>query len=447
LNLHGRPFFSILPTADYFVHYFLKYILICTLGFKRLCKSTNGEKEGSIMAHNRVLPLAIASCLFSLALVFSSTALAQQAPKQKEVPPAFMRAPALVSPEIHTDNRVAFRLSAPKASEVTISGEWMEGFGAGEKLDKDDDGVWSITVGPLAPEFYGYSFNVDGVKVLDPSNANHKRDGRRVDCILLVPGKESALYEVKEVPHGTLAKVWYESPTLNLTRRLYVYTPPGYESSSTKYPVFYLLHGGGGDEDAWSTLGRTCQILDNLISQGAALPMIVVMPNGNAYQAGTPGEIPAPAGRSSLSRADRAKFSGLFEKSLVSDIIPFIEKVYRVRADKDHRAIAGLSMGGGHTFRITSDNPEMFGYIGAFSAGVRNVDDKVESQLKSLKAGNKLYWVACGVDDRLAYAGSQNLAALLKKLGFKHTFRESTGGHTWANWRIYLSEIAPLLFK
>jgi len=380
-------------------------------------------------------------------MVLSLPALAQQAPKEKPAPPAFMRAPALVSPEIHPDNKVTFRLSAPKAGEVSVSGEWMEGFGASEKMNKDEEGIWSLTVGPLAPEFYGYTFNVDGVTVLDPANANHKRDGQRVNCILLVPGKESALYEVKDVPHGTLSKVWYKSPTLNLTRRMYVYTPPGYEGGTDKYPVFYLLHGGGGDEDAWSTLGRTPQILDNLIAEGKALPMIVVMPNGNAYQAGTPGEIPAPAGLSSMSREERMKFSGMFEKSLVADIVPFIEKNYRVRKGKDNRAIAGLSMGGGHTFRTTIDNPKMFGYIGVFSAGARNVDEQTENQLKKLKAGNKLYWVACGVDDSLAYAGSQNLVAVLEKLGIKHTFRESTGGHTWANWRIYLSEIAPLLFK
>jgi enterochelin esterase-like enzyme len=425
----------------------IKYILTCTIEFKHLCKSTNGEMEAASMGHNRVLSRGIAFCLCALAPVFFSIVLAQQAPKQKQMPAGFARPPALVSPEIHADNRVTFRLSAPKASEVTLSGEWMEGFGASEKMDRNDEGVWSITVGPLTPEFYGYSFDVDGVKVLDPGNAVHKRDGQRVDCILLVPGKESTLYEVKDIPHGTLAKVWYESPTLDLTRRMYVYTPPGYESGSGKYPVFYLLHGGGGDEDAWSTLGRTSQILDNLISQGKALPMIVVMPNGNAYQAGTPGEIPAPAGQSGMSRDDRAKFSGMFEKSLVADIVPFIEKNYRVHAGKDYRAIAGLSMGGGHTFRITLDNPEMFGYIGIFSAGARDVDEKVEQQLETLKAGNRLYWVACGVDDRLTYTSSQALVASLDKLRFNHTFRESSGGHTWANWRIYLSEIAPLLFK
>jgi enterochelin esterase family protein len=403
--------------------------------------------EGLAMSHKRIQSIGIAVCLCALALILNSLALAQQAPKKKQAAPAFMRAPALVSPEIHEDKKVTFRLSAPDAQEVTLSGEWMEGFGASERMVRNDEGVWSLTVGPLAPEFYGYSFSVDGVKALDPGNANHKRDGQRVDCILLVPGRESELYEVRDVPHGTLAKVWYKSPTLDLTRRMYVYTPPGYESSRDKYPVFYLLHGGGGDEDAWSTLGRTCQILDNLIARGKALPMIVVMPNGNAYQAGTPGEIPAPSGRSSMSREERAKFSGMFEKSLVADIVPFMENNYRVQAGKDHRAIAGLSMGGGHTFRITNDNPGMFGYVGVFSAGARNVDQKVENQLKSLKDGNRLYWIACGVDDRLAIEGSRNLVAVLEKLSFKHTFRESSGGHTWANWRIYLSEIAPLLFK
>jgi hypothetical protein len=223
------------------------------------------------MRYTRILVLRIGLGLCLFVLILSSPLAAQEAPKQKPKLPQYMGAPALVSPEIHADNKVTFRLSAPKANEVTISGEWMEGFGASEKMAKDDEGVWSITVGPLKPEFYGYSFSVDGVKVLDPSNANHKRDGRRVDCILLVPGKESALYEVKSVPHGTLAKVWYESPTLHLARRMYVYTPPGYENGSDKYPVFYLLHGGGGDEDAWSTLGRTCQILDNLISKRQCL--------------------------------------------------------------------------------------------------------------------------------------------------------------------------------
>ncbi|MCJ7812828.1 alpha/beta hydrolase-fold protein, partial [bacterium] len=347
--------------------------------------------------------------------------------------PAPMTRPApLVSPEIHPDNTVTFRISASKSDTVIVNGDW-EG-GRGIEMTQDTTGRWSVTVGPLVPEFYGYTFNVDGVQVLDPANPLIKRDGTRNASQLLISGEGADLYAVKDVPHGTLSKVWYPSPTLNLTRRMYVYIPSGYETSTIRYPVLYLLHGAGGDEDAWSMLGRTCQILDNLIAQGKAKPMIVVMPNGNANQAGTPGEIPAAA-QTSQEPADRTRLSGMFEKSLVADIVPFVEQNYRVEKNKDHRAVAGLSMGGGHTIRITLDNPGMFSYIGVFSGLVRNVE---EDQIKNLKAENpKLYWVGCGKDDFL-YADSQTLVGLLQKYQFKYIYRESTGGHTWANWRIYL---------
>jgi enterochelin esterase family protein len=302
----------------------------------------------------------------------------------------------------------------------------------------------------LPPEFYGYTFLVDGVNILDPSNPQIKRDGVRNASVLLVPGKESDLYTVKNIPHGTLSKVWYESPTLSLTRRMYIYTPPGYENSKSKYPVLYLLHGGGGDEDAWTTLGRAPVILDNLIAQGKAKPMIIVMTNGNASQAATQGDSPVlpvrevrlPAATGGLAA------TGRFEESLVKDVVPYIESHYHVLKDKNNRAIAGLSMGGGHTQRITLTNPDMFAYIGIFSAGTRNVTEELENQFKVLKTKNpKLYWVGCGVDDQLAYLGSRTLTDLLKKDGFNYVFRETPGGHTWANWRIYLSEMAPLLFR
>ncbi|MBN1974980.1 MAG: hypothetical protein JW787_15170 [Sedimentisphaerales bacterium] len=369
------------------------------------------------------------------------------------------RGPAVRSPELLSDNKVTFRLSAPKASEVAVAGDWGTGMGSREAMTRDEQDVWSVTIGPLNPEFYGYTFSVDGVQVLDPANAQIKRDGTRNASVLLVPGAASDLYAVKDVPHGTLAKVWYDSPALNLKRRMYVYTPPGYESSSEKYPVFYLLHGGGGDEDAWTTLGRAPQILDNLIAHGKAKPMIVVMTNGNANQAAAQGDAPVsssqtpggmgtpgatPAARGGMT----AMTAGGFENSLAKDVVPYIEKHYRVIADKDNRAVAGLSMGGGHTLRVTLDNPTMFGFIGVFSAGARNADDEMKKQFKVLKDANpKLYYVGCGVDDTLAYAGSQTLEGILKEYDFKYIFRESSGGHTWANWRIYLSELAPLLFK
>lgn len=365
--------------------------------------------------------------------------------------PNFQMGRRIISPEILPDNKVTFRIYAPHSIGVAINGEWMSSAGPGENLVRSDTGMWSVTLGPLQPEFYGYTFIVDGVTVLDPSNPQIKRDGVRNASVLLVPGKESDLYSVKNVPHGTLSKVWYESPTLNLTRRMYIYTPPGYESNTkTKYPVLYLLHGGGGDEDAWTTLGRAPVILDNLIAQGKAKPMIIVMTNGNANQAAAQGDspvLPVPEVRPPAATGGTTTM-GRFEESLVKDVVPYIESHYRVLKDKNNRAIAGLSMGGGHTQRVTLTNPDMFSYIGVFSAGTRSVTDELDNQFKVLKSKNpKLYWVGCGVNDPLAYQGSQTLTALLKKDGFNYIFRETPGGHTWANWRIFLSEMAPLLFK
>jgi len=318
---------------------------------------------------------------------------------------------------------------------------------------KNDTGLWSITVGPLSPELYSYTFLIDGVRVLDPGNPHVKRDGVRNESMLLIPGMESDLYMVNDVPHGSLTKLWYKSPSLKLDRRMYVYTPAGYESSTEKYPVFYLLHGGGGDEDAWTTLGRTCQIMDNLIAQGKAKPMIVVMPNGNPGQAAAPGEAPVTA----VSGAASAPFDmgrGLFEESLVKDIIPYIESHYRVLADKDNRALAGLSMGGMQTLNTTGKYPVMFSYIGVMSMGLPDLirmglenDPEQDAKFEAvLNSGYKLYWVACGKDDFL-YQSVIDLRAKLDQHNFNYTYRESSGGHTWANWRIYLSEFAPMLFK
>ncbi len=351
----------------------------------------------------------------------------------------------IVSPEILPGNMITFRLNAPQADTVVLRGEWLAGFTSVETLEKNDTGLWQVTVGPVAPEIYGYYFIVDGLQVLDPSNPLVRRDGARNASLVLVPGKESELYGSEQVPHGNLAKVWYESPTLGLTRRMYVYTPPGYDAGDREYPVLYLLHGGGGDEDAWTTMGRAPYILDNLIARGNTSPMLVVMPNGNAYQAAAPGDEPSGTGE---RPADFNSYRGMFEESLVNDIIPYIESNYRVLKGKDNRAIAGLSMGGGHTVTVTTGHPGLFSYIGVYSAGVRNPDESFPEQLKAIKDnGVKLYWVGCGVEDRLAYQGSQTLVEELEKQDMPYIFRESDGGHTWANWRLYLSEMAPLLFK
>ncbi len=358
----------------------------------------------------------------------------------------------VVSPELLPDNQVTFRLFAPNASSVTVRGDWMS-MGASGEMTKNDTGLWVLTLGPLSPEFYGYTFNVDGVTVLDPSNARIKRDGFRNASVLLVPGKESELYEVQDVPHGILAKVWYDSPTLNLKRRMYVYTPPGYENGTDSYPVLYLFHGAGGDEDAWTTLGRAPEILDNLIASGKAKPMIVVMTNGNPGQAAMPGAAPAMAAEEAPGMGGPGNMAaGRFEASLVNDVVPYIEDHYRVLTDKNNRAIAGLSMGGAQTQNITNDNPGMFGYIGVFSMGIMNFGGNVdtaqrEEKMTALKnSGVNLYWIGVGQDDFL-FESVQTLLATMDKIDFEHTYRESTGGHSWNNWRIYLSEFAPLLFK
>jgi enterochelin esterase family protein len=364
--------------------------------------------------------------------------------------PAFKMPVVIKSAEILPDNSVIFRLLSKDASNIAVSGDWMPGFGASVPMVKNDTNLWSLTVGPLKPELYSYTFLIDGVRVIDPNNPQVKRDGSRNESMFLIPGTESDLYTVKNVPHGTLTKVWYESPTLKLTRRMYVYTPAGYEDNQVKYPVFYLLHGGGGDEDAWTTLGRTCQIMDNLISQGKAKPMIVVMPNGNPGQAAAFTDAPVIP----MVSAPYDMGMGLFEESMVKDLIPYVESHYRVIADRENRALAGLSMGGMQTLTLTGNYPYMFGYIGVMSMGLVDVstmglkpDPDQDTKFEALKnSGFKLYWVGVGKDDFL-YKSVQSLRTSLDKHGLKYIYRESTGGHSWANWRIYLSEFAPQLFR
>ena len=393
------------------------------------------------------------SVLFLLVTLSTYSQETSKKPVNQPAPgPAFRMPFALKSAEILPDNSVTFRLLSKDASSVEVSGDWMPGFGTSVPMVKNDTNLWTLTVGPLKPELYSYTFLIDGIRVIDPNNPLVKRDGTRNESMLLIPGEESDLYMVKNIPHGTLSKVWYESPTLKLNRRMYVYTPAGYEDSQTRYPVFYLLHGGGGDEDAWTTLGRTCQIMDNLISQGKAKPMIVVMPNGNPGQA-------AAFTDAFVNPSVSAPYDmglGLFEESMVKDIIHYVESHYRVVADRDHRALAGLSMGGMQTLTLTGNYPYMFGYIGVMSMGLVDVttmglkpdpDPDQDIKLETLKnSGYILYWIGVGKDDFL-YKSVQSLRTALDKHGLKYTYRESTGGHSWANWRIYLSEFAPQLFR
>lgn len=372
--------------------------------------------------------------LFLLAFVTCNWMIAQEIGQQ--------RGPQFNSPVVEADNKVTFKVHSPNAQTITINGSWM-GYGQSVALTKGADSVWSVTIDPLEPGMYHYNFFIDGVSSIDPKNALALRDGVRYASMLLVAGDGSQLFEINDVAHGALSLVWYNSPTLNLNRRMYVYTPPGYENSTDKYPVLYLLHGGGGDEDAWTSLGRANYILDNLIAEGKAKPMIVVMTNGNAFQTSSLRTAPnAPE----ITRETFMKYAGLFERSLVNDVIPYVEKNYRVKAGKESRAIAGLSMGGMQTITASIEYPDKFGYIGVFSSGIFQPKPDDEAKFIALeKAGVNKYWVACGKED-FVMQSNKRLLEMLNKTGIKHEYFENAGGHTWANWRTYLSMFAPMLF-
>ena len=346
----------------------------------------------------------------------------------------------IVSPEI-ADGSVTFRLAADYATVVKLSGNWMEN-PSQDALDmKKENGVWSVTIPTPAPEIYTYNFIVDGVSVNDPANYLVQRDGTRYLNMLMVPGERTANYFEGD-KRGSVCYMWYDSSILGINRRLTVYLPYGYEAKTNakkKYPVLYLLHGAGGDEEAWTSMGRTAQILDNLIAQGKATPMIVVMPNGNPNQqaACTLGTT-----NTDINQRDPA-FANAYVRSLCEEIVPFIEKNFRVNAKPEYRAIAGLSMGGGHTITASTLYPAMFDYICPLSAAGSANDEQIAA-LK--KAGIKLYFLACGTSDFL-YEGAKTLDATLTKNGLDHIFYQSDGGHTWANWRLYLNTFAPLLFK
>ena len=379
---------------------------------------------------------------------------------------ALWGAAPVVSPEIHSDNTVTFRLKAPKAVSVQVTGDFLparpietprgiwEAPGIAD-LKEGKDGVWEFTTSePLKPELYSYSFIVDGLKMMDPSNVYLIRDVATVTNVFIIGGDRADLYEVNDVLHGTVRRMWYNSPTLKMDRRLTVYTPAGYETSGKRYPVFYLLHGAGGDEEAWINLGRTSQILDNLIAQGKAEPMIVVMTNGNAWQQAAPGESSKGFTVPSMSPAEAKNApEGGFELAF-PDVVKFVEKTFRVKKGRENRAIAGLSMGSFHSANISRYYPDMFGYVGLFS-GASSKNDKstcpvytnYEERLKvQFSKKPLLYYIACGKTD-FVYKSVTDYRKLLDDNGFKYEYYESDGGHIWRNWRIYLTEFAPKLFK
>jgi enterochelin esterase family protein len=367
---------------------------------------------------------------------------------------ALRGAPEIVSPEIHESGKVTIRVLAPDAREVKVSGDWMPANGpmpGSAAMTKDEKGVWSYTSEVLPPELYIYNVIVDGFRTTDPANPFMVRDVASVMNIFIVGGGQADMYRVRDVPHGSVTRRWYDSPGNSKKRRITIYTPPGYETSKEKYPVLYLLHGAGGDEEAWITLGRTAQIMDNLIAQGKAKPMIVVLPNGNVSQEAAPGE--ETRGFYKPQFMVPKTMDGTYEETF-KDIIRFVEGSYRVKADKANRAIAGLSMGGFHSLHISRLYPNTFDYVGLFSAAIMprqgvsastyaNIDETLKRQKDN---GYKLYWIAIGKTDFL-YQNNVEYRAKLDSLGMPYKYRESEGGHIWRNWRVYLTEFAPMLFR
>ena len=355
------------------------------------------------------------------------------------------------SPEVNKDNTVTFRLKAANATKVEVVGDFLSKDEKAE-MKKVNNDVWEYTTPKaLAPELYSYSFMMDGIKISDPSNVFMSRDVVTISNLFMIDGKESELYKVLNVTHGSLSKVWYHSEKLNADRRITVYTPAGYETNGQKYPVLYLLHGMGGDEDSWSTLGRASQILDNLIAQGKAKPMIVVMTNGNSDLQAAWGE--SPTGYVTPTIELPKTTDGSFEEAF-PEVVTFVDKAYRTIAKKESRAIAGLSMGGFHSMQISKEYPTLFNYIGLFSASARfkgrkdshiyeNCEAKIKTQFAQKPA---LYWIAIGKDDFL-YEENQKFRSFLDANGFQYTYVESEGGHIWRNWRNYLCQFLPLIFK
>ena len=435
---------------------------------------------------------AVSVCMAS---VFAAVAAAQPVAPQAGGRGAGRggRGPAVVSPEVKPDGQVVFRIAAPQATKVTLSagditilfspngpgplvGTTTPAVPAGSvipqggpEFKKNDAGVWEATLGPLPPGAYRYVFQVDGVRVLDPVNTRTAESRDNMWSLFTVSGSPNM--DVADVPHGAVAEIFYYSEVLKTTRRMHVYTPPGYESGNQKYPVFYLLHGSGDTDDAWTSVGRANYIFDNLIASKKAKPMIVVMPAG--HQPGNPGF--GGGGQPAATPTVNP-----FTNEFITDMLPYVEKHYRTINDRQHRAIAGLSMGGSQTLDIAFNHLNMFAEIGVFSSGASlgggrrgpaapatvaaapaatpppataaparpdwEATHLADLDNSGLKKGTKLIWLSTGADDSLI-TNTKATVDLLKKHGFEPVFQPSAGAHSWFNWRNYLVEFTPQLFQ
>jgi enterochelin esterase family protein len=347
----------------------------------------------------------------------------------------------VISPEVHADNRVTFRFRGPNNKEATVQ---VEGAGAPLAMQKDDQGVWSATTNPLGPDFYGYSFVVDGVDMFDPSNHVIKPNFLYRASEVHVPGSSSLSWEMNEVPHGEVHEHFYKSPVVGDQLNYFVYTPAGYNPrGKDTYPVLYLLHGYSDDASAWTAVGRANVILDNLIAQGKAKPMIVVMPLGY----GEPKVLEPQSGVFRDEVITQRNFDR-FRETLLAEVVPRVEGEYLVNKDRESRAIAGLSMGGSESLLTGLNNLDKFAWVGAFSSG--GITEQFEKEFAGLDAKTsqqlKLLWIACGTEDHLIEI-NRKLRAWLSSQGVKHQDIETPGMHTWMVWRRNLTEFATILFR
>lgn len=353
----------------------------------------------------------------------------------------------VVSPEIGNDNRVTFRLYAPEAKEVELAGDFLAAGIESVGMTRSEDGLWSYTTEPLESEMYYYSFRLDGMRdINDPSNPYVVRDVATQMNYFIIGGERGDLYMAQDVKHGTVARQWAKMG--DRERRMVIYTPAGYEDSRRSYPVLYLLHGMGGDEEAWLATGRLAEIMDNLIAEGKAEEMIVVMTNGCMRHVAAPGYSHEGMWHPYMSGSVDGSFEATFP-----DIVKWVDDHYRTIERKDKRAIAGLSMGGFHSMQISKEYPKMFDYVGLFSAAIFRGEEGIElysnleAKLERLfSEGVELYLIAIGRDDFL-YDENVRYRAMLDAKGYPYTYRESEGGHVWRNWRVYISEFAQMLFK
>lgn len=398
------------------------------------------------MSRNRLFALS----LFICSVLPADPQSTQQAPagaERKHRAASNYPTNTLLSPEVHPDRTVTFRYRAPTATEVSLIGEITERKGP-LPMSKDESGIWTLTTAPLKPEIWIYNFRVDGVDVLDPSNPAIKPvpPGQLISNFVEVPGDSPFDYDSQTVPHGEVRMMLYESRAMSFTRTLWVYTPPGYDTSRKHYPVLYLLHGNGEEVSGWVRNGRANIILDNLLAQRKIQPMIVVMPQGHALQA--PGVEP-------LKRVtgETSMFSPLLPKDLLGQIIPLVEKSYRAKTSRDSRAIAGLSMGGGQALSIGLGHPELFKYVLGYSSAIgpdfldiQEVLNRVTANPRAANQDFGLIWISCGRQDFL-YKANESLHEKLAGHGINHKYVETEGTHVWSVWRGNLSASLPLLFR